>query len=293
MPIVSKEYKDRLFCFLFGNEENREWTLDLYNAVNGSNYTDPEAIQINTIREVIYLGMHNDVSFLLADEMNLYEQQSTYNPNMPLRMLQYTGNLFEKYLKENKFNKYGRELIPLPVPRLVVFYNGEDDRKDEVILRLSDSFRSKTVSDVEVTVRMLNINIGRNQNLMTACRPLMEYSWLVQEVRKNRKGTGKEKGMEIGAAVDQAISDMPRDFILRKFLDAHRVEVRDMLLTEYDEMETMRLFELDGERRGEKKGAMRMASLISKLIALGRSEDVERAANDEDYRKTLFKEFNL
>lgn len=93
------QYKDRLFSFLFGSEENREWTLSLYNAVNGSSYTDPSMIQITTIKEVMYLGMHNDVSFLISNEMNLYEQQSTYNPNMPVRLLQYSGNLYEKYFK--------------------------------------------------------------------------------------------------------------------------------------------------------------------------------------------------
>ena len=93
MAVDNIQYKDRLFNFIFGSEENKAWTLSLYNAVNGSSYTDPTAIEINTIKEVMYLGMHNDVSFLIADNMNLYEQQSTYNPNMPLRFLQYAGNL--------------------------------------------------------------------------------------------------------------------------------------------------------------------------------------------------------
>ena len=102
MPTVQREYKDRLFNFIFGSEENKAWTLSLYNAVNNTNYTDPDAVQINTIKEVLYLGMHNDASFLLAEDMNLYEQQSTFNPNMPIRMMQYAGNLYEKYIKEKK-----------------------------------------------------------------------------------------------------------------------------------------------------------------------------------------------
>ena len=112
----NKLYKDRLFNFLFGSEENKAWTLSLYNAVNGSDYTDPSAIEITTIKEVMYLSMHNDVSFLIMEKMNLYEQQASYNPNMPLRMLQYAGNLFEKYIKQRKLNKYGSSLIRLPVP---------------------------------------------------------------------------------------------------------------------------------------------------------------------------------
>ena len=152
MAVDNTQYKDRLFNFLFGSEENKAWTLSLYNAVNGSSYTDPDAIQITTIKEVMYLGMHNDVSFLIAEEMALYEQQSTYNPNMPLRLLQYAGNLYEKYVKENKLNKYGSRLLLLPVPKLVVFYNGTMDQSDEKILRLSESFPEGADSDIEVKV---------------------------------------------------------------------------------------------------------------------------------------------
>jgi len=84
---VQREYKDRLFNYIFGSEENKTWTLSLYNAVNASDYSDPNIVRFNTIKEIVYLGMRNDVSFLIANEMSLYEQQSTNNPNMPVRML--------------------------------------------------------------------------------------------------------------------------------------------------------------------------------------------------------------
>ena len=73
MAADNRQYKDRLFNFIFGSEENKEWTLSLYNAVNGSDYTDPDAIEITTIKEVMYLSMHNDVSFIIDDDMNLCE----------------------------------------------------------------------------------------------------------------------------------------------------------------------------------------------------------------------------
>ena len=161
MPAIASNYKDRLFNFIFGSEENKAWTLSLYNTVNGTHYTDPERIEINTIREVLYMGMHNDVSFLVTletnlledieivrQDANLYEQQSSYNPNMPLRLLQYLGSLYEKYIVSRELNKYGEDLIRLPVPRLVVFYNGEKKMPDKKILRLSDSFPQNAVSDV-------------------------------------------------------------------------------------------------------------------------------------------------
>ena len=251
MATDNTQYKDRLFNFLFGSEENKAWTLSLYNAVNGSCYTDPEAIQITTIKEVMYLGMHNDVSFLIAEEMSLYEQQSSYNPNMPLRLLQYAGNLYEKYVKENKLNKYGSELLSLPVPKLVVFYNGTADQPDEKILRLSDSFPKDADADIEVKVRMLNVNVGRNKGLLDACRPLGEYSWLVDEVRRNNM-TKNEEGMS--SAIDKAISSMPDDFVIKPFLEAHRAEVKGMLLTEYNEAEQMELFKEDGRREGRREG---------------------------------------
>ena len=123
MAVVIREYKDRLFTFMFGREENRSWTLSLYNAINGSDYTNPNDIQITTIREVLYMGMHNDVSFMISDQMNLYEQQSSFNPNMPLRQMQYASNLYEQYIRKNELNKYSSSLLRLPVPKLVVFYN--------------------------------------------------------------------------------------------------------------------------------------------------------------------------
>ena len=170
MPAVQNEYKDRLFNFIFGSGEHREWTLSLYNAVNGTDYRDPSRVEFNTIRETLYLGMHNDFSFIIAPLMNLYEQQSSYNPNMPLRLMQYAGNLFEQHVVKNKRNKYGRTLIELPVPKLVVFYNGPEEKPEELELRLSDAFppELREAADIQVRVRMINVNRGKNPGLMAA-----------------------------------------------------------------------------------------------------------------------------
>ena len=248
MSSANDQYKDRLFSFIYGHEQNKKWTLSLYNAVNGSDYTDPDMIEITTIKQVLYLGMHNDVSFLISDEMQLYEEQSTYNPNMPLRMMQYAGNLYEKYVREHKLNKYGSTLLELPVPKLVTFYIGRKEIPDEVILKLSDSFPEGSDPDIEVEVRVLNINPGRNQELMEACQSLREYSWLMDRIRVNRAA------MEFGDAVDRAINEVPESYILRPFLIAHQAEVKGMLLTEYDEMEQMELFREEGRKEGRKEG---------------------------------------
>ena len=57
-------------------------------------------------------------------------------------------------------------------------------------------------------------------------------------------------------SVEKALEDIPSDHLIKPFLDAHKAEVKDMLLTEYNEAETNRLFFLEGEKRGEKKGTI-------------------------------------
>ena len=292
MPSAQNAYRDRLFSYIFGSEENKAWTLELYNAVNGSDYKDPSRIQINTIKEVLYMGMHNDVSFLITEEMNLYEQQSTFCPNLPVRLLQYLGNLYEKYMVKNNLNKYGRRLIMLPVPKLVVFYNGRDEMEDETMLHLSDSFPEGSTADIEVTVRMLNINYGKNKKLLDACEPLKEYSWLMKRIR-----TYIDEGLETIDAINKAIRETPEDYVLKPFLVAHKTEVSGLLLTEYDEAKTMELFRLDGveegRKEGRKEGVDQMATLMKDLLEQGRIEDAQKAAVDEEARKLLFVEFGL
>ena len=76
----------------------------MYNAVNGTNFTASEDIEITTIDDCIYMGMKNDVSFIIDSEISLYEHQSTYNPNMPVRILMYLGRQYDKYIKKTGQN---------------------------------------------------------------------------------------------------------------------------------------------------------------------------------------------
>jgi hypothetical protein len=237
------KYKDRLFNFIFGSEENREWTLSLYNAINGSHYTDASLIQFNTLKDVLYLEMVNDTSFLISGTVNLYEHQSTYNPNMPLRFLEYLGKLYSGYIKDNRLNKYGSKRINLPTPKLVVFYNGIDGIEDEKTLRLSDSYIKPCTGDpdVEIKVQMLNVNYGKNKKIMDSCKPLFEYSWFIDKIRENQK-----LGMELTEAVDMAVNYMPKDYVIKSFIVKNQAEVIGMLDTEYNEAEVRELFMEDG-----------------------------------------------
>jgi len=301
MPEIHREYRDRLFCYIFGSEAHKEWTLSLYNAVNGTAYTDPEQISITTIEQVLYMGMHNDVAFLISDEINLYEQQSTPNPNMPLRLLQYTANIYERLISLWNKNKYGTTLIRLPAPKLVVFYNGLADQPEERTLSLSDAFAEavRDEADISVRVRMININRGHSAGVVNSCKPLNEYTWLVDRVRTY----GSQMPLE--AAVDRTLREMPEDYLIKPWLEANREGVKRMLLTEYDEAKTMELFKEEGRAEGRAEGRLegreqgfalgmaRLARLMSKLLSQGRSADAERAANDEDYRNRLFEEYGI
>ena len=260
MTQANKEYKDRLFNFLFGREERKEWTLNLYNAVRGSTYTNKDDVQINTIENVLYLSMHNDISFLIKGELNLYEQQSSYNPNMPLRMLQYTSMLYEKYISRSQLDKYSSHLIKLPVPKLVVFYIGETEMPDETILSLRDSFPDNADPDIDVRVRMININPKHSAALLKACRPLSEYSWFIDRVRENRKT------MSLHDAIDEAINSVPEDFLIRDLLLENRSEVSDMLETEFNEEEVLKIVALNAEKRGEKRGEKKGKKLGEKQL---------------------------
>ena len=253
---VNDEYKDRVFKYLFGNPANREWTLALYNAVNGSNYENPEDIQYNTIEDAVYLGMRNDVSFIIVNELHLWEHQSTYNPNMPMRFLLYAAKLYEKYIAGSDYYPYSSVLQPAPRPKCICFYNGTANQPERKILRLSEAFGSEC--DIEVLVTMLNINYGKNRELMEACEPLSEYAWLVEAIRRNQKVM-----RNLEAAIDAAIEEMPDEFVIKRFLLQNQAEVKGMFLTEYDQNKVLAQERQEGINEDRRRVATDM--LIEKL----------------------------
>ena len=266
---ANREYKDRLFNFIFGREENREWTLSLYNEINGSDHTDASLIEFNTLGDVVYMGMKNDTSFILSNRMSVYEHQSSYNPNMPVRMLEYVGKLYSGYITKNKVNKYGSTQIMLPVPKLVVFYNGTTDKDDEVILKLSDAFNEnhRVESDIEVRVRMLNVNYGHNAKLMEGCKPLMEYSWFVDRIREYQKENSLEE------SVKKAIENMPESFRIKSFLAVHMEEIKGMLDTEYNEAEVHEAFKAEGHAEGLAEGRAERDELRNEIERLRKENE--------------------
>lgn len=225
---ANREYKATLFHVLF--QEPTE-ALALYNAVRHTSYDNPDDLTITTLEDVIYIGMKNDLSFLIGHTMNLYEHQSTFNPNMPLRGLFYLSRLYEGYVEQNNLDIYSSTLLKLPLPQYLVFYNGKQDMEDQKVLHLSDAFPTLpgTQPCLECEALMLNINIGHNKELMEHCRTLYEYAVFIGKVRTN-----VAKGMRLTAAINLAIEECIQEDILVDLLKKNRAEVCNMILTEYD-----------------------------------------------------------
>ena len=245
---VNRSYKDSLFRMIF--REKKE-LLSLYNAINGTHYEDPEQLTITTLDDVIYIRWKDDVSFLIQDILNLYEHQSTQNPNMPLRGLFYFSDLYKRFFHDRMI--YSTRLLRIPSPVYVIFYNGESRMPDTSVLKLSDAFmQGEDMACLEVRVRMLNINAGHNTELMGRCRRLEEYAVFIERVRENLRA------MEPAAAIRVAMEQCIEEGILAEFLSRRRAEVMNALLTEYDEEKVMKSlsgeFYEDGYEAGKEDG---------------------------------------
>ncbi|WP_455953809.1 hypothetical protein [Blautia sp.] len=263
---VAKDYKDRLFRMIFND---REKLLELYNAMNDTDYTDASELQIVTLENAIYMSMKNDVAYVLHDELFLYEQQSTKNANMPLRCLFYVSDSYSAALVRDK-NIYGTKLLRLPSPTFVVFYNGKQKMEEEGELRLSDAFIKKQgIPNLELIVKVKNINMGNSQELFEKCRPMRDYMIFVGKVRKY----SKEKPLE--EAVEQTIRECMEEDVMADFLEKNRAEVMKMCIYEYDE-EKQREFDREEGREEERQNTLR-----------------EKARADEAFRKIAILEKQL
>ena len=242
---VNRKHKDTVFRMLFSD---KRVILELYNALNGTDYQDPNDLTVTTLENAVYMAMKNDVSFLLDEKMTLYEHQSTWNPNMPLRDLFYIARLIEKNV--NKRSLYQSGQIKIPAPHFVVFYNGKEEQPEDTTIKLSDAFLQKEEEpELELKVRYLNINQGYNPELMERCRTLREYSEFVTRIRKYAGGE-----TAIGEAVDRAVTECIEEGILADFLCSQRAEVIAMSIFEYNEEEEMKKLREGEQEIGEKRG---------------------------------------
>lgn len=239
---VYPTYKDRVFRMLFRDKKR---LLELYNALNDTNYADEKDLTINTLENVIYMKMKNDISLIIGCDMCLYEHQSSYCPNMPLRGFLYFADLYKKYLGDMELSTTRR--IMLPTPRYIVFYNGLDRKEEEFVQYLSESF-SDEGGCIEVTVKTININCGHNRELLEKSPTLNGYAQFVAKVRENLVS------MNLSQAVETAVTECIRQDILKNFLMEQRNEVVAISIYEYNEEYAMRVTYEDGEMAGYERG---------------------------------------
>ena len=267
MPAANRQYKDTVFRMLFSEKEN---LLSLYNAVTGNAYQNADDLKIVTLKNAIYMGMKNDLAFMLETNIYLYEHQSTLNPNIPLRDLIYIGIEYQQYVDDKSL--YSSSLQKIPAPKFMVFYNGTDAVDDRVELRLSNAYEHLVGEpDLELKVLMLNVNEGHNKELMEQCQTLKEYAIYVARVRKYTSE------MNLNDAVAREIDECIKEGILVEFLRKNRSEVKMVSILEYDkEWEEKKLRKAEYEA-GKNDG---IAEIIQNMHGLGYS--IEKIAEAAD-----------
>ena len=229
MANEQRNYKDTIFRMIFKDKVN---LLSLYNAVNGTDYKNPEELEITTLENIVYMNMQNDISCVMDFSLNLFEHQSTVNPNIPLRDLFYVSKILQGLTTEEDL--YSSRQINIPVPRFFMFYNGMQKMPEQWEMKLSKSCnqpktREKIDSMLELTVQAFNINFGKNEKLLDTCQKLKEYAQYVDRVRQYTKE------MLLKEAIERAITECIKEGILSDFLKKNRAEALEMSWYEYNE----------------------------------------------------------
>jgi len=269
-PWANRKYKDTVFRLLFNSDKGA--LLDLYNALNHSNYSDPDELIVNTLDTAIYMGMHNDLSFILDTHLNIYEHQSSRCPNIPLRCLFYVGKLYAQLIDEDQL--YNEKRIKIPTPHFVVFYNGVDELPEEMTYKLSEMYEQKTDNpELELTIKVLNINHGMNQSLMRGCKMLNDYSIYVSKEREFYEEYGSHEKAVI-RAIDYCIeNDILRDFLLKE-----RKAVYMYSLSEYNQTAHLKAVRQESFEDGKEQG---IAIGEERGIAIGRDDGIRIFIEDK------------
>lgn len=272
---AKRSYKDGVWRMLMGIPKN---ALSVYNALNNTDYQNPNELTYNTLENAIFMNIKNDVSFIVGCYTSLYEHQATYTPNMPLRDLFYVADVLQKYVKDQTL--YSPARIRIPAPVFVVFYNGNRKMGDKEIQRLSDSYETVMKEpELELKVTILNINPGYNEELKRKSPILSEYTTFVETMRKYIKI------MSIGAAAEQAVVECIRNDILKDFLTGQKAEVVKMSIYEYDEERELELIKEGMKQvlRDEVKAEVReeMREEVQREVR----EEVQREVREEVQRE--------
>ena len=243
-PVPNRNYKSSIFTMLFSDKRE---LLGLYNAVSGKDYKDPGLLEVNTLENAIYMAIKNDLSFVIDSQLSLYEHQSTYSPNLPLRMLLYLADLYADMTKNE--NLYGKKKVKIPPPQFIIFYNGVERQPDRRILRLSDLYEvEEEEHKLELEAVMLNVNAGHNRELLQSCKTLAGYAEYTACIRKYAEE------MDTEDAVECAIAECIQEGILEEFLRKNRAEAKRMSIYEYDQARHIRQEREDAWEEGWSEG---------------------------------------
>ena len=243
-PVPNRNYKSSIFTMLFSDKRE---LLGLYNAVSGKDYKDPGLLEVNTLENAIYMAIKNDLSFVIDSQLSLYEHQSTYSPNLPLRMLLYLADLYADMTKNE--NLYGKKKVKIPPPQFIIFYNGVERQPDRRILRLSDLYEvEEEEHKLELEAVMLNVNAGHNRELLQSCKTLADYAEYTACIRKYAEE------MDTEDAVECAIVECIQEGILEEFLRKNRAEAKRMSIYEYDQARHIRQEREDAWEEGWSEG---------------------------------------
>ena len=113
---VTSKFKDNVFCMLYRDKRN---LLELYNALNNSAYTNVDDLQVTTLNGGSYMKYKNDASFVFGQDLYMFEQQSSRNPNMPLRFLHYLSDVYRQMYNNSDLHR--STMLKIPVPHFCYF----------------------------------------------------------------------------------------------------------------------------------------------------------------------------
>ena len=247
--MANRQVKDSVFRKLFNN---RKELAELYQAIQPDIEVLPQDLKITTLRNVFLDSQKNDLSFLWKGKsVVLIEHQSTWNENMPLRMLPYIDKMYRKIIKERDAKRaiYLSKLVKIPTPKFYILYNGPKLPEPRPELRLSDAFDDPQNGDLELICHVIDISYDCNNEILNACRPLRDYSYLVYLIHEN-----KHAGMTDDEAIRHAVLACIDQGILKNFLKQYGKEVINMFSLQWNEEEARKYREEYAEEVGLQKG---------------------------------------
>ena len=264
----NREFKSDVFSMLMEDKAN---ALEVYNVLNGSSYEDPEQVEFVNLEKGISLSVRNDAAFIVDTDISIYEHQSSYNPNMPLRSLVYFVDIINEHVIKDR-DLFSRHTIKIPMPHFAVFYNGTANRPEKEILKLSDSYNKPTDEpELELICTVYNINRGKGDGLLGRCKVLEGYTAFVEKVREYKVEDAENP---IERAIDYCISN----HILEEFFRKRKAEVLKAMTIDmtFERREGLiRAEEREyGRAEGRAKGLIRLISQVGKKIQKGKSLEI-------------------